>query len=54
MECFSFNDVPSTPQLAELIKILLPQEIGNITALASFKNLKHPKENYASAKKSPT
>ena len=56
MEYFKINEVPSTPQLAELIKILLPQKIRTITdVLSEFQKLKTPKRKYyGSAKKSPT
>jgi SRSO17 transposase len=56
MEYFKINEVPSTPQLAELIKILLPQKIRTMTdVLSEFKKLKIPKSKYyGSAKKSPT
>ena len=47
MEYFKINQVPSTPQLAELIKILLPQKIRTyIDVLAGFKKLKIPKARY--------
>lgn len=54
MEYFKIKEVPSTPQLAELIKILLPQKIRTITdVLAEFKKLKIPKHlYYGSGKKS--
>lgn len=56
MEYFKINEVPSTPQLAELIKILLPQKIRTITdVLSEFKKLKIPKRQYyGSGKKSAT
>jgi len=56
MEYFKINEVPSTPQLAELIKIQLPQKIRTyIDVLAEFKKLKIPKAKYcAPFKKSRT
>ena len=46
-EYFKINEVPSTPQLAELIKILLPQKIRTIIdVLNEFKKLKIPKRQY--------
>jgi SRSO17 transposase len=56
MEYFNINTVPSTPQLAELIKILLPQKIRTITdVLGEFQKLKTSKRKYyGSAKKSAT
>lgn len=56
MEYFKINEVPSTPQLAELIKILLPQKTRTITdVLSEFKKLKIPKRQYyGSGKKSAT
>ncbi len=56
MEYFKINQVPSTPQLAELIKILLPQKIRTMMdVLAEFKKLKIPKAKYyGSSKKSAT
>jgi SRSO17 transposase len=56
MEYFKINEVPSTPQLAELIKILLPQKIRTMTdVLSEFKKLKIPKRQYyGSGKKSAT
>lgn len=56
MEYFKINEVPSTPQLAELIKILLPQKIRTMTdVLSEFKKLKIPKQQYyGSGKKSAT
>lgn len=56
MEFFKINQVPSTPQLAELIKILLPQKIRTITdVLNEFQKLRISKRKYyGSARKSPT
>jgi hypothetical protein len=43
MVYFKINEVPSTPQLAELMKILLPQKIRTMAdVLAEFKKLKIP------------
>ena len=45
MEYFNINEVPSTPQLAELIKIPLPQKIRTITdVLSEFQKLKTSKK----------
>jgi hypothetical protein len=47
MEYFKINELPSTPQLAELIRILLPQKIRTIIdVLSEFKKLKIPKRQY--------
>lgn len=56
MAYFKINEVPSTPQLAELIKILLPQKVRTMTdVLSEFKKLKIPKwKYYGSDKKSAT
>lgn len=56
MEYFKINEVPSTPQLAELIKILLPQKVRTMMdVLGEFKKLKIPKARYyGSSKKSTT
>lgn len=55
MEYFKINEVPSTPQLAELIKILLPQKIRTmIDVLSEFKKLKIPKRQYCGSSKKVT
>lgn len=56
MAYLKINEAPSTPLLAELIRIVLPQKIRTITdVLAEFKKLKVPMKRYcAGARKSPT
>jgi len=56
MEYLKIKCVPSTPQLAELIKIILPQKIRTmIDVLQEFKQMKIPKSKYCgSSKKSVT
>jgi SRSO17 transposase len=56
LEYFKINEVPSTPQLAELIKILLPQKVRTVTnVLSEFKKLKISKRHYyGSTKKTAT
>ena len=56
MEYLKIGCVPSTPQLAELIKTVLPQKIRTtIDVLNEFKQIKIPKNKYcASIKKSVT
>lgn len=56
MEYFHINEVPSTPQLAELIRLILPQKIRTITAvLSEFPKLKLQKTKYyGSPRKSRT
>lgn len=56
MEYFKINEVPSTPQLTELIKIILPQRIRTMAeVLNEFQKLKIPKRQYyGSSRKSPT
>lgn len=56
MQYLKIGCVPSTPQLAELIKTILPQKIRTITdVLSEFKEIKIPKNKYcASTKKSVT
>lgn len=56
MEYLKINCVPSTPQLAELIKTILPQKIRTVMdVLSEFKELKIPQKQYCgSSKKSVT
>jgi len=56
MEYLKINCVPSTAQLAELIKIILPQKIRTIVdVLTEVQDLKIPKDKYCgSGKKSVT
>jgi SRSO17 transposase len=50
---FKINEVPSTPQLAELIKILIPQKIRTLTdVLNEFKKLQTSKRQYYGSAKS--